>query len=364
MGRFTSGGIGRDILAGAAAGAAAVWIIDRMQLHTTHAAVTPEAPTRVDPAHNIANRAAAKAGAQIGPEHDNEYGHAVHYAVGAGLGALYGLLRGMAPSVTSGRGTVYGFVTYLIGDEIGMPALGLAKGPLHYPMKDHARGALGHTLYGVFTDLGTRLMSPYRDEVIVLQGPSIHERLSSGRHYLADQGRWAAEQGRSYYRSGRDAIADAAEGVDVSGYAQRGRKHARRLVERVSEYLPDADDLADYVAQGRRYVGDVAEGVYSRMPDREDVRDNVEDVVERGRKRARRAAEDARSGAEDAYAEGRRRAERVGGRLRDRAPDRDDVDEAVDTGRRRVRDLAHQARDQAQETGGSPVKRLLGWLLG
>lgn len=349
MGRYTSGGIGRDIVAGAIAGVAAVWIIDKMQLALTH----PEAanrPTDMDPAHAAAAKAADRFDADIGDRHDNPLGHTVHYGVGAGIGALYGLLRGMAPSVSTGRGALYGLAAFLLADEVGAPALGLAKNPLNYPPRAHARGALAHTVFGVLTDLGTRMLAPWRDEVVIYHGPSIAERIDSGRHaledgrdYLYERGGRYLDQGRDYLDRGRAYASDLAdeararaEEIDVAGLAERGRRGLRQVVERVRDYLPDPDDVADRVDRGRQTLRDVAEGVRSRMPDQDD----VGEVAERGRKRARRFASDVSS----------------------RLPDRDDVADLAERGRKRVGRLADDARDQVDN--GSPLGRVMRWLFG
>ncbi len=167
----------------------------------------------MDPAHAIAAKAADKTGADIGDRRNNAVGHTVHYGVGAGIGALYGLLRGMAPSVSTGRGALYGLAAFILADEVGAPALGLAKSPLHYPARAHARGALAHTVFGVATDLGTRLMSPWRDEVVIYHGPSIGERIETGRHALEDGRDYLYERSGPYLDQGRE-------------YLDRGRAYA------------------------------------------------------------------------------------------------------------------------------------------
>src|SRR5437763_219123 len=95
MGRYTRGGIGRDVIAGALAGAAAVWIVDKLDwslyraggqqgIRQTEAA----RPGGMDPAHAVAAKAADKLGVDIGDPKDNPAGHAVHYGFGIGRGYL------------------------------------------------------------------------------------------------------------------------------------------------------------------------------------------------------------------------------------------------------------------------------------
>ena len=180
MGRYTSGGVGRDILAGAIAGAAAIWVADKLD-QAIYRAGGPDGvrrteaarPGGMDPAHVLAKRAADAAGVDVGDPKDNPAGHAIHYGIAAGMGALYGLLRGMTPGVSTGRGALFGIAAFILQDEIGNTVLGTAGNPLSYPIRDHARGAAAHTLFGIVTDLGTRLMSPWRDEVVIEQGASI-----------------------------------------------------------------------------------------------------------------------------------------------------------------------------------------------
>ncbi|MDP9095429.1 MAG: DUF1440 domain-containing protein [Pseudomonadota bacterium] len=363
MGRYTSGGVGRDVLAGAIAGGAAVWLISKMDWSLSHAGRKSSAPASgLDPAHAAAGKAATAVGVNVGNPRDNAAGHTVYYGIGIGAGALYGLLRGMAPSVTTGRGAVFGIANFIIGDEIGAPAMGLAKGPLDYAARDHAKSALAHIVFGVLTDLGTRLLSPWKDEVVVLHGPSLHERLdgsrqalSDGRDYLYEQGRTVLDQGRDYLGRGRELAGEYAEQAretvedwDLPKRAKQGRKRARKLAERLRANLPDADDLQDAVDQGRERARRFAGTVGSRLPDRDD----LDDVVETGRKRSRSLAKAAasrlpdRDDMGDVLDEGRSRARGWFRSLMNRLPSRDDVEEVVEQGRSRGRKIRKRARDQ------------------
>lgn len=397
MGRYTSGGIGRDVLAGAVAGGAAVWLISKMDWSLSHTGNKRSARA-------AANRAATAAGVTMTDEQQNVAGHTVHYGIGIGVGALYGLLRGMAPSVTTGRGALFGVATFILGDEIGAPAMGLAKGPLEYTARDHAKSALAHIVFGVFTDLGTRLLSPWKNEVVILRGPSLGERvdegrqaIADGRDYLHEQGRHVLDQGRDYLGRGRDLAADYAEQardqldeLDLPGRVERGRKRVRRFAEDVRSRLPDADDVSDVVDEGRRRARRFAGNVSSRLPDRDDVqdavgtgrerarfwvrsakerlpdRDDVEDAVEAGRSRARGWWQSAasripdRDDVEDVVEQGRKRGRAAVKRVKARLPDRDDVVDAVDEGRKRARRLA----DDARNTGSSGLDRAMRWLFG
>ena len=363
MGRYTTGGVGRDVIAGAVAGGAAVWLISKMDWSLSHTGRASGAATA--PAHEAATKAADAAGVAINEKQKSLAGHTVHYGVGIGIGALYGLLRGMAPSVTTGRGSLFGVATFILGDEVGAPALGLARGPLDYPAGDHAKSALAHVVFGVLTDLGTRLLSPWKSEVVIMRGPSLQERveggrqaIADGRDYLYDQGRYVLDQGRSYAEQARDQLDE----LDLPGMAKKGRKRARKLAEKLRSQLPDPDDLMDVADQARQRVSRFAGSVASQLPDPDD----VADVVERGRKRGRgwlRSLADRLpdgDDVDDVVEQGRKRARKLAKRARERLPDRDDVDAVVADGRKRVRRLADDARD----TSDSVLSKVSRWLFG
>jgi uncharacterized membrane protein YagU involved in acid resistance len=85
-------------------------------------------------------------------------GPAVHYAYGSIIGAMYGGMAEVLPIVGAGFGLPFGFTLWLLGDEIAVPALGLAKGPADYPAAVHADALASHFLYGFSTDLMRRVL--------------------------------------------------------------------------------------------------------------------------------------------------------------------------------------------------------------
>lgn len=394
MGRYTSGGVGRDVLAGAIAGGAAVWLISKMDWSLSHAGRKSSAPASgMDPAHAVAGKAAAAAGVRVSNPRDNAMGHTVHYGIGIGAGALYGLLRGMAPVVTTGRGSLYGVANFILGDEIGAPAMGLAKGPMDYAARDHAKSALAHIVFGIFTDLGTRVLSPWKNEVVIMHGPSLHERLDEGRQALSDGRDYLYEHGRDYLDRGREVASDYAEQArdavdewDLPGLAAQGRKRAKRFAEDLRSRLPDADDLQDTVDDGRKRARGWARDVSSRLPDRDDLddavetgrkrarswtktaanrmpdRDDVSDAVDEGRSRARGwfRSMTGRDDVGEVVEQGRTRGRKLAKQARKRFPDRDDVADTVSDGRKRVARLA----DDARERGDSIIDRAFRWLFG
>ena len=73
------------------------------------------------------------------------------------VGGLYGGIAEVLPGVAAGLGLPFGFALWLLGDEVAVPALGLAKPPLEYPPEVHADALAAHFMYGVTTDLLRRV---------------------------------------------------------------------------------------------------------------------------------------------------------------------------------------------------------------
>src|SRR5947209_10891572 len=100
MGRYTEGGVGRDMIAGALAGAAAIWVTNKLDW-SLYRAGGPEGirktegarPGGMDPAHALAKKAADAVGVNVGDPKDNPVGQGFEYAIAKGMDALYGLLR-------------------------------------------------------------------------------------------------------------------------------------------------------------------------------------------------------------------------------------------------------------------------------
>lgn len=91
------------------------------------------------------------------PEHAKQAaGEVVHYAFGSALGAAYGVLAEWQPRVTAGRGLPFGAVVWLVGDEIGVPAMGLSKPAREYPLSIHLYALASHLVYGATTEIVRR----------------------------------------------------------------------------------------------------------------------------------------------------------------------------------------------------------------
>jgi putative membrane protein len=107
-----------------------------------------------EPATYVAADAIAQAatGRPLPPSLKPTGGSVVHYAFGGSVGLLYGALAGARPAVAAGYGMPFGIAVWMVADEIGMPASGLAKPPTAYSLKDHASALSAHLVYGAVTE--------------------------------------------------------------------------------------------------------------------------------------------------------------------------------------------------------------------
>lgn len=94
----------------------------------------------------------------IAPENKEAAGAAVHYGYGTLIGGLYGAAAGLLPAVTFGRGTAFGAVAWLGGDEIAVPAFGLSQLPTETPASSHISALAAHLVYGAVVNGVMRLL--------------------------------------------------------------------------------------------------------------------------------------------------------------------------------------------------------------
>jgi putative membrane protein len=188
----------KGIVAGAVAGLAASWVMNRYQ------EVESKVVTRIKQSRQSKGERAMELGreAQRGPERQGETTQAyqsaqaeqrneeqkpstlkvaevisikvahhqltereekiaepmVHYAFGTLTGAWYGVLSAITPVTTAGRGAAYGAVVWLGADEISLTALGIAKSPFEYPLSSHVSALSAHLVYGLALDAGRRVL--------------------------------------------------------------------------------------------------------------------------------------------------------------------------------------------------------------
>lgn len=147
---------------GAAAGALAVWVMDRFDWaaynHEPEEArqrTVAARPGGMDPAHIVADKVAGIIGKEV--SQPAPAGIAVHYSLGVMPGAVYGALLDRFPAIGTGRGSLFGLGLFLLQDE-GLNALaGLSGKPQEYPWQAHARGLMAHLVYGMVGDAVLRL---------------------------------------------------------------------------------------------------------------------------------------------------------------------------------------------------------------
>jgi uncharacterized membrane protein YagU involved in acid resistance len=73
----------------------------------------------------------------------------VHWTYGAAQGALYDALSRRIPGPPWAQGLAWGGAMWLLGDELAVPALGLAEGPKKYPVHQHVHRLGSHLTYGM-----------------------------------------------------------------------------------------------------------------------------------------------------------------------------------------------------------------------
>lgn len=157
--QFAPGGtIGRNLTRGALAGAAGWWAMDQVlrflydQQHPGVRQRENEARGGVPALEVMAEDVAAPFGITLSDRQRQTGGTILQWVTGIGGGMLYGALRSRFPGVTAGRGLVYGVAFSLVVDEGLVPLLGFAPGPLSFPWQTHARGFLGHLVFGVVAE--------------------------------------------------------------------------------------------------------------------------------------------------------------------------------------------------------------------
>ena len=156
----------KGLLAGALAGAAASWAMERFQeqwlLREGNAGETPGnmGALGAEPATMRAADAVAErfTGAPVPAAQRELAGEAVHYATGAGVGGIYGVLAELAPGPTLGLGALYGTAVALGADEVLVPALGLSKPARDVPPSQHAYNLASHLVYGLTLEGARRII--------------------------------------------------------------------------------------------------------------------------------------------------------------------------------------------------------------
>jgi hypothetical protein len=148
-----------DMVLGAVAGAAGVWVMDKLGWYMYNRedpeALAQEREARAygkDVAHATVEKVARLVDADVATPQPSPAGIGVHYALGMLPGALYGAARREFPTLKAGGGALYGFGLFAVNDEVAAPLLGIASGPTEYPWEAHVRGLVSHVVLGMVTE--------------------------------------------------------------------------------------------------------------------------------------------------------------------------------------------------------------------
>lgn len=157
-----------DAVRGGIAGAAGWWVMDRA-LQRMYDRESRSVRAREDRARGgvpaleaIAQAGAERVGAELAPRQRQKGGTALQWLVGVGAGMLYGVLRPRVAAARAGRGLAYGAAFSLVVDEGVVPLLGFAPGPRAFPWQTHARGFVGHLVFGLVADVTLDLLDGTR----------------------------------------------------------------------------------------------------------------------------------------------------------------------------------------------------------
>lgn len=88
-------------------------------------------------------------GTRLDEEGAKRWGSYFHYALGASWGLIYVIVRALTGWNPVVLGLGLGVVMFLLVDEAMNWALGFTPPPDRFPMWTHARGLVGHLVYGV-----------------------------------------------------------------------------------------------------------------------------------------------------------------------------------------------------------------------
>jgi uncharacterized membrane protein YagU involved in acid resistance len=158
-----------NLLIGAVAGVAAVWVMDRVDnfnfRHEDAAARQRTRTVRPDgqpPAQVMVEQAARHAGRPLSRERVDRIGQGAHYLIGATPAMLYAALAPRYPQITRGRGVLFGLGLFVVQDELINPLMGWSAKPTAYPWQAHARGLVAHVVFGLAADAVVRALQGRR----------------------------------------------------------------------------------------------------------------------------------------------------------------------------------------------------------
>ncbi len=165
--------------AGLIAGVVATWIMDRFQYNWWDVAAwierwrgpAPVAPVPTPPVEPTATAqttefsgpSTAKVanwsfrrwkGRDLNAQEKGPAGEIVHYTFGIANAVLFGAVGSLFGSVGIAWGVALGVALFVLIDELGLWAIGLAKGPWNYALSIHAYALAAHVVYGLALGAG------------------------------------------------------------------------------------------------------------------------------------------------------------------------------------------------------------------
>lgn len=159
------GDVALKVVAGLAAGALGVWVLDRLDWFMwdqedpeARARTTAVRPKGEPPAQAFVSKMEDATGKHLEPGTHEAASQVVHYSIGIAPAIGYALLRDKLPMSGVARGALYGAGLFLTQDELLNTVTGLGAKPQDYPWQAHARGIVAHTAYGIVTELALVLV--------------------------------------------------------------------------------------------------------------------------------------------------------------------------------------------------------------
>ncbi len=148
------------LLRGLVAGAIGAWVMDRttwlLQDRQPPRAIRREReawPEGLDVSHALGYKLAGAAGLPGSKNQPSTLGMTAHYLLSIGPAILYAGLRERDLRFAADRGLLYGFLIFVLWDELLSAAAGVAGKPTKYPRQAHLRGLVGHLALGLVTHI-------------------------------------------------------------------------------------------------------------------------------------------------------------------------------------------------------------------
>jgi len=200
----------KGIVAGAAAGLAASWVMGEFQTawskinekrkQSRNEETQQDQGQSEDATMKTAGAVARTFGKELSIDQKKRLGPAVHYGFGALMGAVYGGLNEEFSPASTAWGTAFGSALFIVADEIAVPALGLSPAPSETPLNMHLYAWASHLVYGAALESARRpARAALRFDNLTSRTREVAEDASTRVRKLADA---AKKRARSNWKSG------------------------------------------------------------------------------------------------------------------------------------------------------------------